>query len=331
MRKFQYFLIKIILFAEADFPVPRGRPLRYHTGVAARNSIFAALIACLLAAPARGAAPAERTLSVLTYNIHGIMPTAKREPEVEEKAKNRFREIAARLRRLRAEGKAPQVVMIQEAFNHWSAKAARESGYPYILEGNGARLGKVGGSGLFILSEHPVFISGNADYKECTRFDCLANKGIMHARVVVPEWMRSFDVYNTHMNADEPPASPEESMKARLAQIRDFAAFVRRTREPGIPAVLAGDFNFRQGNADYALFESLLGGTNAGEECARSACAGDPPGPIMKETVDHLYRLDGTRGGLKAAGFARTFTEPHDGEPLSDHWGLEARWRLVVP
>jgi endonuclease/exonuclease/phosphatase family metal-dependent hydrolase len=295
-----------------------------------------ALLAALCAASAAVAAPAraadaaapEWELRALTYNIHGIMPTAKRDPAAEEKAKSRYAEIAARLRRLRAAGKAPHVVVIQEAFNHWSAKAARDSGYPYILEGNGARFGKIGGSGLFILSEYPVFVSSNMDYKECTGFDCLANKGAMHARVVVPELMRSIDVYNTHMNADEPPAKPEDSMKARMSQIRDFAAFVKRTRDPGAAAVLAGDFNFVAGNADHALFESLLGGTNVLAECAGGACAGDDPAPILRETVDHLYRLDGTRFRLEASRVERTFKEPHRGEPLSDHWGLEARWRL---
>lgn len=116
-----------------------------------------------------------------------------------------------------------------------------------------------------------------------------------------------------------------------MAQIRDYAAFVRRTREPGNAAILAGDFNFRSGNADYALFQSLLAGTNALEECSRSACAGDAPGPILGRSVDHQFHLPGSRGGVAAAYVAQTFKELHDGEPLSDHLGLEARFRLTVP
>ena len=287
------------------------------------------LAAAVCAAPGRAQIPADEwTLRVVTYNIHGITPFDKQDPKELEKAKGRYREIAARLRRQRAAGTAPHIVMIQEAFNHWSAKAAREAGYPYVLEGNGPRFGTIGGSGLFILSEYPVFAAANMDYKECTGYDCLANKGVMHARIVVPERMRSFDVYNTHMNADEPPATPADSMKARMAQIRDYAAFVTRTRDAGSPAVLAGDFNFKAGNADYALFQSLLSGTNAADECSASPCTGDAPGPILRGSVDHQFHLAGARGRGAAAHFARTFTEPHDGEPLSDHWGLEARYRL---
>ena len=92
--------------------------------------------------------------------------------------------------------------------------------------------------------------------------------------------------------------------------------------------MLAGDFNFLAGAADHALFESLLGGGNALSDCLGGACAGDDPAPILRETVDHLYRVDGTRFRLKAVRVERAFKEPHRGEPLSDHWGLEARWRL---
>lgn len=281
------------------------------------------------AAPASPSAAAAWTLRVVTYNIHGIVPWTSNDPKIDEKSKGRYLEIAARLRRQRAAGTAPHVVVIQEAFNHWSAKAAREAGYPYVLEGNGARFGKIGGSGLFILSEYPVYTASNANYSDCTGYDCLANKGVMHARIVVPEVQRSFDVYNTHMNADEPPAKPEDSMKARMVQIREFAAFVRRTRDPGIPAILAGDFNFFAGNADYALFQALLSGTNVLAECSSTPCTGDAPGPILRESVDHQYHLPGSRGGVATAHIERTFTEPHGGEPLSDHWGLEARYRLV--
>lgn len=53
-------------------------------------------------------------------------------------------------------------------------------------------------------------------------------------------------------------------------------------------------------------------------------------GPLADQfPVDHQFHLAGSRGGVAAAHVAQTFTEPHGGEPLSDHWGLEARYRLV--
>lgn len=287
----------------------------------------AVLLAGLLhGSTARAAPVAGWRLRVLTYNIHGIFPALRDGGNDQEKARGRYREIAARLRRLREEGRAPQVVVIQEVFNPWAAKAAREAGYPFVVEGNGPRSGKPLGSGLFILSEYPIIASGLGDYGGCTSFDCFANKGVLHARILVGA-DRSFDVYTTHMNADTPGVRRENLLRVRLEQIREFAAFVARTRDPKVPAVVAGDFNFRAGNEDYALFRSLTGAASVLEECARASCEGDPPGPILEKSVDHHFFLSGNGSPVAAEGIARTFTKPYHGRPLSDHWGLEAVYR----
>src|SRR6185369_8225546 len=122
---------------------------------------------------------------------------------------------------------------------------------------------------------------------------------------------------------------------ARMEQIRDFAAFVKRTRDPGSPAVIAGDFNFSYPAEDSSLFETLVGATNAEKDCAASgACTGDDPNVILRESVDHHFQLGWRAGRLKPGHVAQTFKEPHEGKPLSDHWGLEAHYalsRAVVP
>jgi len=268
------------------------------------------------------------TLRVETYNVHGITPWSVKGPD-DAKALGRYREIARRLRAARASGKGPQLVTIQEAWNPLSARTAKEAGYPYVVEAAPARLGKVGGSGVYVLSEYPVVAAKTMDYKECTGYDCLATKGAVHVRVVVSELGRLVDLYATHMNADEPPATPEDSLKARMAQIREFAAFVKRTRDPGSVAVLAGDFNFKASGPDYALFKALTGAANAAEQCLASRCTGADPGPILRGSVDHLFQLPSPRSELTPAHLARTFTELHEGKPLSDHLGLEAWYRLT--
>ena len=268
-------------------------------------------------------------LRVLTYNVHGISPWFVGPQSPDTKALGRYREIARRLRALRAQGKAPHLVTIQEAWHPLSARTAKEAGYPYLVEGAGARFGKVGGSGLYVLSEYPVVASETIDYKECTGYDCAANKGALHVRVVVPELGRLVDFYTTHMNADEAPATPEDSLKARIAQILQFAAFVRRTRDQGSVAVLAGDFNFKGPAQDFALFKSLTGAANAEEQCLASRCTGADPGPILRDSVDHLFQLGSPRSVLKPTHLALTFTEPHEGKPLSDHVGVEAHYLLT--
>ncbi|MEK7858142.1 MAG: endonuclease/exonuclease/phosphatase family protein [Elusimicrobiota bacterium] len=272
-------------------------------------------------------------LRVLTYNVHGIAPWLVGQGALpDQKALGRYREMARRLRELRAQGKAPQIVAIQEAWNGWSSKAATEAGYPYVTEGGSARFGKLTGAGLFIMSEYPVFTSETMNYSDCTGFDCLATKGAQHVRVVIPELGRAIDIYNTHMNADEAPAKPEDSLKARMAQIKEYAAFVKRTRDAAATAVLAGDFNFASSGPDYKLFDGLLSAVNASKACVDSKdCTGDDPGPIWTEAIDHQFTLAGARRALKAAFVARTFKEPHDGKPLSDHLGLEAHYLFAKP
>jgi hypothetical protein len=114
-----------------------------------------------------------------------------------------------------------------------------------------------------------------------------------------------------------------------MAQIKDFAAFVKRTRDASGPAVMAADFNFTYPAADSTLFEKLTGATSAEKTCLAGSCTGDAPGPILKESDDHQFTLAGKRGGLKAIHVAQTFKEPHKGKPLSDHWALESVYSFV--
>jgi endonuclease/exonuclease/phosphatase family metal-dependent hydrolase len=268
-------------------------------------------------------------LRVLTYNIHGILPWLSGEKQ--EKILARYKEIARRLRHGRAEGTAPHIVAIQEAWTPYAAIAAKDAGYPYVLAGASASSGKLAGAGLFLLSEFPVELSETVDYGHCTGFDCLATKGVQHVRVRVPEMGRSLDVYNTHMNADGKPAKPEDSRKARLGQIKTYAAFVKKTRDPASPAVLLGDFNFKTWGEDYLTFDGLLGALHAAKDCLASGdCTGDDAATIWNEAIDHALALPGSGGALKASHIARTFKEPYEGKPLSDHLGLEARY-LFAP
>ncbi|MBI3551856.1 MAG: endonuclease/exonuclease/phosphatase family protein [Elusimicrobia bacterium] len=289
------------------------------------------LRAAVFHAPARPPSQGPWVLRVLTYNVHGISPTLTAQDEqIQAQSLGRYREIARRLREARASGSGPQIVAIQEAWHGLSARTATESGYPYVVKGGGAKFPKLGGSGIYILSEFPVVASETIAYKECTGWDCVATKGALHVRVVVPELSQTLDVYTTHMNADEPPAKPADSRKARMAQIKDFAAFVRRTRDPAVPAVMAADFNFTYPGEDSALFERLVGASNSEKSCAASGdCAGDDPRAVLKDSVDHQFYIPGRQGSLKPTRVAQTFREPHNGKPLSDHWGLEESYILL--
>lgn len=267
-------------------------------------------------------------LRVLTYNIYGILPKTHQPEQPQPSEIARYQEIARRFRRLREEDRAPHLVAMQEAFNVYSEKAAKDSGYPHIVAGAG-KSGKIANSGLFILSEFPIIHVETINYKECTGWDCLANKGALHVRITLPPPAGTIDFYTTHMNADGAPAKPEESQKARMAQIINFAAFFHRTRSPDLIAIMGADFNFRPGNEDYAFFAGLAALPNAAESCLNSGnCTGDDPGPIWRDSVDHQFYIPSSEVSLRPIHVAQTFKEPHNGQPLSDHLALETHYLL---
>ncbi len=289
------------------------------------------LAAALSAQTAPGPASQKAfTLRALTYNIHGIALT-KSGDEDDKALWKRYEEIARRLKAARASGQGPQLVAIQEAWHPISAKAAKEAGYPYVVAGGGARFPKVGGAGLFILSDFPVLLTETVAYDTCTGWDCVATKGALHVRVDVPG-VGPMDVYDTHTNAEQDGVKPADSMAARVAQLKIYADFVRRTRDPKYPALVMGDFNMKPSGEDYALFESLSGAANAVKDCLLShACAGQDPGEFWSNEIDHQFHFDGESAALKTDFVAQTFKEPFNGKPLSDHWALEAHYSVVKP
>ena len=99
-----------------------------------------AVLACSRTEAATGASAAvmattdaavaqHRTISVLTYNIEGLAWPAR------SKRGAKLAEIGQRLRALRIERRAPDVVMIQEMFSPAAKRAIRAAGYPELVTG----------------------------------------------------------------------------------------------------------------------------------------------------------------------------------------------------
>jgi endonuclease/exonuclease/phosphatase family metal-dependent hydrolase len=176
-------------------------------------------------------APVARTdtveISVLTYNVHGLpWPLAKGRPTA-------LKAIGRELAQMRAEGRQPDIVLIQEGFRsdaetlvklsgykHWArgpgraeraprqsseeAKRFRAVRYPQWGEG----WGKLVGAGLYVLSDAPILDVQSAAYRYCAGLDCLANKGVMLVRVAVPGVPGGVDVLNTHLNSKGASRAP---------------------------------------------------------------------------------------------------------------------------
>lgn len=304
----------------------------------------------------RGEASTE--LSVLSYNVEGLPWPARRNRAP------RLKEIGRQLAALRKEGKAPDVVLLQEVFTTTAGKIAVQSGYENRVRGHGRRAKRpptsasadpnlvesrklfkgerffrLFSSGLYVLSDLPVVESGSQPFRrrECAGFDCLANKGLQHVRIQVPGVPEPIDLFNTHLNAGRASrTSPERSLLAHNLQIEQTARFVEERRDPRSAMILGGDLNMRHDDARFAHFWQVFPYTLVHQYCAEqtSGCAvglswdGDEP---WMDTQDLQAFEDGRLVTVRPVRVEGMFDEPWQGAPLADHDGLLVVYRLSWP
>lgn len=301
-----------------------------------RSQILFALAAALMslvldelaragATPEIGSAPNEFTLRVLTYNVQGLPIGVKHD---------RYADIGRILADRRARGTAPHIVAIQEAFAKKTRDIAKYSGYPFVAKGPPA-WGLRMNAGLMILSEFPIVTGAHEVYDDCAGVDCLARKGVQHARVEIPGVIAPIDLFNTHLNASysNMPPSRKKGDRVRVRQVREAAGFVARNRTAGAVLLFAGDFNFRKNEgAAYSTFLNLVPSENSARAChLLLPCTGEPEAAARwAETIDHWF-YDASLSPwtrFTPTHFERTFEEPYKGRRLSDHSGVEVHYAI---
>jgi len=277
--------------------------------------------------------PQTRTLKVLSYNVHGL-------PSPLGKDNGRMEEIGKRLRALIIQNQAPDVVLIQEGFRSSVEKLIKESGYPYVEKGP---VGKDFGqqknldSGLYILSLHPIQAVHKIPFlsDSCTGWDCYASKGVLHVRIKVPGVPTPVDIMTTHMNSNKSSGSSQDKVDAcKEKQINEAAEFTRQVTTTQFPVVFAGDFNLNPSRKHFDLLNPKLQMQNAGELCATGAAKNcqvpkeTDPDTLWKTKPDqHLFR-SGNGMQIRPRLAVKTFTEPFNDKPLSDHLGFEISYDL---
>ncbi len=191
-------------------------------------------------------------------------------------------------------GRAPDVVLFQEVFSRAAVRAVLDSGYPDVIGGPrrtqcaieraaavrpGKRRptkGELGirftGAGLVIASRYQVITATSDAYsrRTCAGFDCLANKGVVIARIQIPGAPVPIDIANTHMNAQmASKVRPERHLAAHRFQVQELDLFLQHHHDPAGPLTLGGDFNMR-GSADrFDFFRSQISLRPVGQD-ARS-------------------------------------------------------------
>ncbi len=295
------------------------------------------------------------TLRVLTYNIEGLgFPARKgRGPELAQ--------IGSRLSAMRAAGTGPDIVLFQEMFSGAAKKAVAGSGYPAIAPGprrttppfestreklpGKAKLtrGEVGihfeGSGLAIASRWPIVATNVRAFgsRSCAGLDCLANKGIMLARIFIPGLPTPIDVYDTHMNsrgASKAPAA--RNLAAHDRQALEASEFIDSTHDDAFPVIFGGDFNMRHSEPRWENFTRYQSMTLVHRACVdpASGCdvkmSWDGDAPWM-DTQDLQFFFAGNRASIRPVRVEAMFDGSPDNPKLSDHDGYLVTYRIEWP
>lgn len=296
-----------------------------------------------LEAPPQAAAE----ISVLTYNVRGLpWPIAHGRAEA-------LRKIGEELATLRAEGRQPDVVLIQEGFRDEVARLVAASGYRYWAQGPGRGerppantfnptsgrpalgegWGKFTNGGLHVLSDVPITEVLSVAYRSCAGLDCLANKGAMLVRLAFPDIPVEVDVVNTHLNSRRAARAPaERTLQAHNLQTEELYAFINRYRADDAPLLIGGDFNVRNAPERYYHKASLRPFAVVSEFCSQRATdcgeheeAGGPPAWLRSQDLQAFS--EGGPVDVQPLRAEAVFTKA-ESLRLSDHDGYLVRYRL---
>ena len=271
-------------------------------------------------------------LKVLSYNVKGLpWPAAKN-------TKKRMKKIGKQLAFLRSQGKAPHIVLLQEAIQS-DSKLRERANYPIQYEGpdtstpghrENDRKFTTYKSGLWILSELPLSDAVNISYPTgaCSGWDCMANKGWQHIKVHIPGLDVPIELFNTHMQAH---VKRQAEIDARKIQILAVTDYLNTNLNGSEPVIFAGDFNLKPNRAGYPLFVKESGLINVGNLCINSdSCqkgSKSSESDIYARSNDHHFYRSGIRVKIEPIYIDRSFGRYYeDGKNLSDHDGYEVHY-----
>ena len=320
-----------------------------------------ALASAMAAAPADathlGAAPGgalNTEISVLTYNVRGLpWPLANGRAKA-------LKAIGVHLAAMRRDGRQPDVVLIQEGFRREVGDLVNASGYRYWARGpsrsqrasgakpergeryakvrypsSGEGWGRFTGAGLHVLSDAPITDVKEMPYRYCAGFDCLANKGVMLARLAFPGAPHEIDIVNTHLNSRRAAKVPiARSLRAHNLQIEELMTFINAHRKSDRPLLVGGDFNVRNAPDRYDHRSAERPYQVVSEFCSRSAspCEGQAvDGPAARpwlRSQDLQAFASAASVTVRPVRIETVFDDSKSGPRLSDHDGYLVRYRL---
>lgn len=220
-------------------------------------------------------------------------------------------------------------------------KSALRDLYPHSMEGPDEDDFESDG-GLLLLSRHPLIARHQTIYRHCRGEDCLANKGVLHARIQVPGQPIPYDIFLTHLQAGRTKSgtpnvghgsSARDKIKYQLSHLGSFIRACTNTFE--YPTLLMGDLNTDAFNeADYDDLRSRLHQPidlwlTTGDG-SRGATGGLPDNTFSGKTdpgnsgsrIDYLLAWHGREYRPIYRHTRVVKLESSPGRHLSDHYGL---------
>jgi len=292
-------------------------------------------------------------ISILTYNVRGLpWPLALGRGQA-------LKAIGRQLAALREAGQQPDVVLIQEGFRDEIRELVEMSGYRFWAQGPsrsdkppgagpghhgrypkvryplaGEGWGKFTGSGLHVLSDLPILEVRSEAFRACAGFDCLANKGVMLARLALPDGAGEVDIVNSHLNAKGASKTPQSrNLRAHHLQTEQLIAFIRREHPADIPLLVGGDFNVRGAPARYDYHAETRPYVVVSEFCQgpQARCDGQIPDAEPKPWLRSQDLQAFSVGGpveVRPLKVATVFDAARGERALSDHAGYLVRYQL---
>ena len=284
----------------------------------------------------------SETLSVITYNVHGLPAflIGDRSGKVEAIA-----QVLGKLRN--RDTTAPTIIALQEVFDpryHRTLVQMAAPSFPFTTVKN--RGGAFGlGDGLVQLSEAAFTRPVRKDWKSCFgslglyASDCDTDKGFSYARHEIAPGA-FVDVYNLHADA----GGDRGSVAARRSNIRQLLAAMNSLSPVGTAVIVMGDTNARYTRTPRDNLNQLLeaGLRDVWVELRRDgepppsgrsvvAACRNAPASAECELVDKILYRSGTTVRFEPTSYEvlEAFRDKR-GRRLSDHYPVAAKLDVRV-
>ena len=244
----------------------------------------------------------QGTISVLTYNIHGL-PAEVTGDDTE----TRVHEIAPRLSNF-------DIVGLQEDWMDVHHQVLREYNQTLVIDRFDQPLDdeKVYGAGLSYFGQHPIINVEHVYYDSCHGLvnngsDCFASKGVQHLELDIGGFF-ALHVLNTHLEAGGADADHD----IRTQQINTILSLLEDIQEE--PVVVMGDFNLRPSDPqEDELLILFREEGNLRQTCMEVACD-------ESDHIDQIFIRSGSDIQLTVDRWERdaSFVDSQ-ALPLSDH------------